>query len=511
MEFVTNENLVTVSCPGKILVVGGYLVLERPNIGVTVATTARFFTTIKRINDDTVKPPSEGYILIFVSSPQFHQDYWFEYDPKTNDLHINASSPSNIFVEKCLKMTLSFVKEYLGHDQYLSFIESKVVSGNGIIGIKLRADNDFYSQISQLQHDKKPLVSSSLRELPAFNNCLKDVEGNAIVAKTGLGSSAALITSLVAALLQWFGVVHLPSTTDITAGKNDEDFSIVHNLAQLVHANAQGKIGSGFDVSSAVYGTHIYTRFAQKPFESCLEEVVPADLLHDKVVNSKELWNQDILPFALPSQMGVLLGDICGGSNSPSMAKAVIAWKTKDINGEASRIWNELAEHNTLFYQELAKLNSFASDNTEAYNEAVAILSEVRIDEYEAPDAVSFKNIVISFKRVRELLGKVRGYLKIIGEQAGVEIEPNEQSILLDATINLPGVLAGGVPGAGGRDAVFVLTLSSAARDRVELLWSKWDWKDINNYEHVESTICPLLLTAAGKDAGVLVDASVLW
>lgn len=150
MEFVANENLITVSCPGKILIAGGYLVLERPNIGVTIATTARFFTTIKRMNDDTVQTAPVGYILIFVDSPQFHQSYWFEYNPQTDDLHISAASPSNIFVENCLRMTLAFVKEHLGYDAYYAFIDSKIASGNGILGIKLRADNDFYSQIAQV-------------------------------------------------------------------------------------------------------------------------------------------------------------------------------------------------------------------------------------------------------------------------------------------------------------------------------------------------------------------------
>lgn len=69
------------------------------------------------------------------------------------------------------------------------------------------------------------------------------------IAKTGLGSSAALTTSLVGALLQWFGVVRLGMRIA------DEDRRVIHNLAQLVHANAQGKIGSGFDVAAAVYGT----------------------------------------------------------------------------------------------------------------------------------------------------------------------------------------------------------------------------------------------------------------
>lgn len=71
--------------------------------------------------------------------------------------------------------------------------------------------------------------------------------------KTGLGSSAALITSLVAALL-----LHFEMIEDVTTEKNKK---WVHNIAQFVHCFAQGKVGSGFDVSSAVWGSHCYKRF----------------------------------------------------------------------------------------------------------------------------------------------------------------------------------------------------------------------------------------------------------
>lgn len=37
--------------------------------------------------------------------------------------------------------------------------------------------------------------------------------------------------------------------------------TIAHNLAQFVHCLAQGKVGSGFDVSAAVFGSQLYTRF----------------------------------------------------------------------------------------------------------------------------------------------------------------------------------------------------------------------------------------------------------
>ena len=71
-----------------------------------------------------------------------------------------------------------------------------------------------------------------------------------------MGSSAALATSLVGALLQWFGVIRLGHRA------GGEDRRVLHNLAQLAHAVAQGKIGSGFDVAAAVYGTQVYQRFS---------------------------------------------------------------------------------------------------------------------------------------------------------------------------------------------------------------------------------------------------------
>lgn len=36
----------TVSAPGKALLVGGYLVLERPNAGLVLTTTSRFFSSL---------------------------------------------------------------------------------------------------------------------------------------------------------------------------------------------------------------------------------------------------------------------------------------------------------------------------------------------------------------------------------------------------------------------------------------------------------------------------------
>lgn len=99
-----------------------------------------------------------------------------------------------------------------------------------------------------------PRTISSLSSIQPF--CPQGVTLSE-VHKTGLGSSAALITSLVSALLLHLGVIP-PSELLEDQGKGRQ---LAHNLAQFIHCLAQGKVGSGFDVSAAVFGSHLYTRF----------------------------------------------------------------------------------------------------------------------------------------------------------------------------------------------------------------------------------------------------------
>lgn len=78
--------------------------------------------------------------------------------------------------------------------------------------------------------------------------------------KTGLGSSAALVTGVVGGLLSHF--LHNMSM---------DLLEIIHNTSQFVHCFVQGKIGSGFDVSAAVYGSHVYQRFSAHLIQEALD------------------------------------------------------------------------------------------------------------------------------------------------------------------------------------------------------------------------------------------------
>lgn len=81
--------------------------------------------------------------------------------------------------------------------------------------------------------------------------------------KTGLGSSAALTVSLIASIFQVFGLVTRENQS------SEESLQILHNMSQLVHCIAQGKVGSGFDISAAIFGSQKYFRFSPEvAFES---------------------------------------------------------------------------------------------------------------------------------------------------------------------------------------------------------------------------------------------------
>lgn len=122
----------------------------------------------------------------------------------------------------------------------------------------------------QLTARNLPPTLQSLSKLPPFNKTGVHI---ADVHKTGLGSSAALITSLVSGLLLHLNVIPADSfATEGGTASASEGRKLAHNLAQYVHCLAQGKVGSGFDVSAAVFGSQLYTRFDPAVIEPLMRE-----------------------------------------------------------------------------------------------------------------------------------------------------------------------------------------------------------------------------------------------
>jgi phosphomevalonate kinase len=332
----SSEYEMTISSPGKVLIAGGYLILEKPNVGISVGTTSRFYTTIRYLpNEQKTGSESNQFLNIMVDSPQFQSVYRYRFEMKTLTLK-RLSNSGNDFIEGCIMDTLLFIMEKIGMAQFTAFV-SEIHSRNQMIGIKLRAHNDFYSQIKLLQKLKKPLMTASLLEIPPFSvpglfsfllfstfQALIFFFIDESVSKTGLGSSAALTTSLVASILTFFNIIQL------NPGLSAADSSLVHNLSQLVHCKAQGKIGSGFDVATAIYGTIVYARFSQDGldpyFKKMADEHRPLTAQENgkhifEIVNNSAIWDQQVIQFSLPKSIQLILGDVCGGSSSSVMVR----------------------------------------------------------------------------------------------------------------------------------------------------------------------------------------------
>jgi phosphomevalonate kinase len=201
----------------------------------------------------------------------------------------------------------------------------------------------------------------------------------------------------------------------------------LHNLSQAAHCAAQGKVGSGFDVASAVFGSCLYKRFSPSLLQSHGEPGIPAfsTKLKALVEETGVAWDTEIVKSAVevPKGLRLVMCDVDCGSKTPGMVKKVLQWR-KEKPEEAGKIWAELQKRNDALAAELVRLSK---ENGTDYGE------------------------------LREYIAGIRALIREMSEASGVPIEPDEQTQLLDTCTKIPGVVGGVVPGAGGYDAVSLL------------------------------------------------------
>ncbi|KAL7111867.1 hypothetical protein ACP275_05G116700 [Erythranthe tilingii] len=471
---------VVASAPGKVLMTGGYLILERPNAGIVLSTNARFYAIVKPLYGE-IRPNSwsSAWTDVKLTSPQMGRETTYKLSVKNLELQSVSSSDSrNPFVEYALQYAVAAAHARSGKTENEE-LKKLLLLG---LDITILGCNEFYSYRNQIEARGLPLTPESLASLPTFASITFNAEESSglkskpEVAKTGLGSSAAMTTAVVAALLHYLGVVDLPSESNgpRRANKVSSELDIVHIIAQTAHCIAQGKVGSGFDVSSAVYGSQRYIRFSPEVLSSA-QDAVRETLMEEVVSNVlKANWDHQRTGFPLPPMMTLLLGEPgSGGSSTPSMVGAVKKWQKSDPESSVET-WNKLSEANSELEMHLDTLSKLAETNYDDYKTAVNKCSMLTSEKW-TEGATEPKQIEV----VKELLGArdamlvIRCNMRKMGESAGIPIEPESQTQLLDATMNTEGVLLAGVPGAGGFDAVFAITLGDSS-SKVIQLWSSF-------------------------------------
>ncbi|KAF5605040.1 phosphomevalonate kinase [Fusarium pseudocircinatum] len=405
---------IAVSAPGKVFLAGGYLVLDQEYTAFVFGLDAR----INIIAGDIHTTAGVQLTEIVVDSPQFLEAQWrYGYHLagegggiKVTQLQVSGAQINpNPFVETTLSYALTYIDRVAKHRPSHSMASARLI---------ILADNDYYS------HSE----SESTRQgrFAKFPVTLGDAN------KTGLGSSAALVTSLTAALLAHY----LPE--DLFNIQSDQGKRTLHNLAQAAHCAAQGKVGSGFDVATAVYGSCRYRRFSPKTLSSIPEPGAAgfADALV-KLVDGESAWDVEVLKDAVIMPKGVVLRmcDVDCGSKTVGMVKKVLKWRSSNPE-ESKKLWDELQKRNE---QLIATLN-----------------------------AGDVENLPGKITAVREMIRQM-------GSASDVPIEPESQTDLLDALSTVEGVYGGVVPGAGGYDALALLMKDDEeTKQRVEEFLDKW-------------------------------------
>ncbi|KAJ4053835.1 phosphomevalonate kinase [Fusarium oxysporum] len=404
---------IAVSAPGKVFLAGGYLVLDQEYTAFVFGLDAR----INIIAGDIHTTAGVQLTEIVVDSPQFLEAQWrYGYHLagegggiKVTQLQVGAQINPNPFVETTLSYALTYIDRVAKQRPSHSMASARLI---------ILADNDYYS------HSE----SESTRQgrFAKFPVTLGDAN------KTGLGSSAALVTSLTAALLAHY----LPE--DLFNIQSDRGKRTLHNLAQAAHCAAQGKVGSGFDVATAVYGSCRYRRFSPETLSSIPEPGAAgfADALV-KLVDGESAWDVEVLKDAVIMPKGVVLRmcDVDCGSKTVGMVKKVLKWRSSNPE-ESKKLWDELQKRNE---QLVATLN-----------------------------AGDVENLPGKITAVREMIRQM-------GSASDVPIEPESQTELLDALSTVEGVYGGVVPGAGGYDALALLMKDDEeTKQRVEEFLDKW-------------------------------------
>ena len=356
------------SAPGKILWLGGYSVLERPNIGLVTTVDAHVATSIRLRKDASVS---------------FHAP------------QLNAYAEGRMERDGIIRAT---VDSKLGLLKIAAEVTARYATVLGIkpMGMDVYTHND-----------------------PQFSY---EYSGGRI-AKSGLGSSAAVTVATIYSIMNAYGL-------------DPYEHDSLHKLAHIAHSIATGKVGSGFDIAAAVYGSIIYTRYSPKILDAISSGYENGDL--QGIIKKK--WDYRIEKFVLPALFKMLFANFVG---------------TGMVTTRAIGSVSKFKEENPLEYKKLVRMMN--DENIKAVNE----LRSINNGNDEERD---LEGLRLAFDRGRELA-------KELGVLSGIGIEDDDLSDLIKESEDR-GAFVAKLPGAGGRDAIAALATGNAELRKLRKFWS---------------------------------------
>ncbi len=336
------------SAHGKVLLLGGYSVLEMGNIGLVLATDAASHARITKREDNRVIINARGFGSI---------------EGSVNS--IDASNSKLAVAKAAVQTSL----------KYLDGI------GCRLHGFELESWND--RQFS-------------------YNGF-----------KSGLGSSAAATVAIVGATLGEFGITSK---------------EIVHKLAQIAHSMANEKIGSGFDIASAVYGTIEYKRYSPSIIAKLGDSFNGIDI--ERVVSMQ--WDYSIRKVSIDKGLLFSMAKLSGGeTGTVNMVKKVMEFK------DASK---------------------------DEYYELIRKINESNVNAISAMEKNDINGFADAFEEGRQLT-------KELGIKSNADIEPDYCSSIIEES-KKNGALVAKLPGAGGMDSIIAVCTGIDKKNSLESFWN---------------------------------------
>ena len=235
--------------------------------------------------------------------------------------------------------------------------------------------------------------------------------------KTGFGSSSTTVIATVASLLLSFGVCSyaLFLIIENRSALSYSDRELICELSLQAHHQAQGRIGSGYDIITGVFGSCVYQRCLSLP-------------LHCR-----------FSPLHFPDSLTVLFS--YGGSASsstPHLVKRIGEWREQS-SSDAKRLWEDYRQGN---------------------EELIAQLTG-EIDE----------------SRLKEALKRQLEIVHSIGVVSQTNLVPENVYKLMKKTAKIDWVMGCMVAGAGGADSFYcVCSAERCKTEEIEAVWEKWDY-----------------------------------
>ena len=398
-----NNKIITKS-PGKSLLSGGYLILDKTKRGLVLNIDAYIKCESEFIINANKKEKNYLYFNIFSEylNQYFYYSVFINFN-KNKEIQISEkNNQDNKWIKNCIISSLIFYISQNNASKVLFNSEKSIE-----ININIKSDYKFYSYSPNK-------ISQSI--------------------KTGLGSSSAFINSLTSNLILTYEYLcqnkNYPKNSII---KNMDDKNIqamILGSCLLSNNLSQNKIGSCFDIISSLFGSQIFIQvqnniFLNSPFNLNSETI-------SKINNLLEYLKTSYIPNILYLnennkylQNKIFFISIEIGSDTRIFVKKVLEYANKK-------------KKNKLYDDELFTQLNELNEN---------IINIILKDFNKDKDYILLKENCI----------KYRSILRKLSEESKVDIEPNILTPLLDDLINLNDIIYAICPGAGGYDSIIIM------------------------------------------------------